>query len=302
MYPLLNIPNRVTDLAAVQRGATVIYQFNLPALTTEGKQARIGRVELRIGDAGSPFNLSAWEENAKRIDVEVGRDQHVRGEMGAAPWVGKEVVLAVKVYGPSDKRDAGWSNLMMITVVSPLATPSDVAAVAVAEGVRVTWKGPPGQYQVLRRMEPENDFALVGTVEANHWIDTATEYKKKYEYQVLSVRKTGTVDVQSDLSEIVSVTPIDKFPPAVPTGLNAIAAAEGVELVWDRNTEPDLAVYRLYRALGGGKLAKIADIPDAPSYSDRKLESGKVYRYAVSAVDALGNASELSAPVEITAP
>src|SRR5262249_40891008 len=99
-----------------------------------------------------------------------------------------------------------------------------------------------------------------------------------------------------------SVTPIDKFAPAVPKGLNAIIATEGVELVWDRNTESDLAGYRLYRALGDGKFEKIADVSDTPSYSDRKLESGKRYRYAVSSVDRLNNESAQSQPVEITAP
>ena len=50
MYPLVNIPKRVTDLAAVERGAAIIYQFTLPSLTTEGKRAKIGRVEIRAGE------------------------------------------------------------------------------------------------------------------------------------------------------------------------------------------------------------------------------------------------------------
>lgn len=84
--------------------------------------------------------------------------------------------------------------------------------------------------------------------------------------------------------------------------MNVVIATEGVELVWERNTESDLAGYRVYRALGDGKLEKIADVSDAPSYSDRKLETGKRYRYAVSAVDRLNNESAQSTPVEITAP
>lgn len=303
MYPLLDIPNRVTDLAAVQRASVLIYQFNLPALTTEGKKTAIGEVELRIGDPGaSPFNEGEWEKRARRLEVPTGRDQHIRGEIPAGPWIGKDVVLAVKVYGPKSRRDAGWSNLVTMTVLPPLPTPAGVQAQAVSEGVRVAWPGPAGQYRVFRRAGEEKDFSLAATVEANQWVDTATEYNRKYEYMVQAVQKTGTVDVESDLSPAASITPADTFPPAVPTGLNAIAAPEGIELVWDRNTEPDLEGYRLYRALGDGKLEKIADIADAPSYSDRKLESGKRYRYAVSSVDRLGNASAQSAPVEVTAP
>ncbi len=62
MYPLLNIPMRVTDLAVVQRGGELVYQFNLPNLTTEGKIAKIGQVELRAGEESAPFNLGDWEK------------------------------------------------------------------------------------------------------------------------------------------------------------------------------------------------------------------------------------------------
>jgi hypothetical protein len=302
MSPLLNIPIRVTDLAAVQRGAVVIFQFTVPILTTEGKQARIGQIEIRAGESGQgTFNTNEWASRSKRIDVDFNKQKHILREIPAAPWVGKDLVLAVKVYGVN-KRDAGWSNLAIVNVVAPLATPTGVETTAVAEGVRVSWQGPAGQYRVFRRVEKDPAVTLMATVEANQWLDTTTEYGKQYRYIIQGVRKTGSGEVESDLSAEQTVTPIDVFPPAVPKGLNAIAAAENIELVWERNTESDLAGYRLYRAVSDGKLEKIADIPDAPSYSDRKLESGKRYRYAVSAVDRLGNESSPSEPVEITAP
>jgi fibronectin type 3 domain-containing protein len=39
-----------------------------------------------------------------------------------------------------------------------------------------------------------------------------------------------------------------------------------------------------------------------PTFSDHKIESGKVYRYAVSAVKRNGFESKLSAPVEASPP
>jgi hypothetical protein len=302
MNPLLNIPARVTGLAAVQRGSVLIYQFTLPPLTTEGKPAKIGRVELCVGDPGpAPFNQSEWEKHATHVDLDANSGPHIRAEISATPWVGKDVALGVKVYG-INHRDAGWSTLVSVTVVQPLAKPSGIEAVAVLEGVRVSWKGPPGQYRVFRRGEQDKEFALMDTVGTNEWVDTASEYNKKYEYTVQAVQKTGTGDAESDISGIAQVTPIDTFPPAVPAGLSAIVATGGLDVVWDRNTEPDLAGYRLYRALEGARLEKIADIADTPSYSDRKVESGKRYRYSVSAVDRLGNESKLSDPVEAIAP
>jgi fibronectin type 3 domain-containing protein len=165
----------------------------------------------------------------------------------------------------------------------------------------VSWQGPAGQYKIFRRV---GDEALlpVATAEMNQWLDPATEYGKRYRYSVQAVRKAGVSDAESEPSDTAEVTPVDTFPPAVPNGLNAIAATQNIELVWDRNAEPDMAGYRLYRAVGDGKLEKLADIQEAPSYSDRAVESGKTYRYAVSAVDRLGNESKQSSPAEVIAP
>jgi hypothetical protein len=299
MYPLLNIPARVENLTAVQRGSAIIFQFDLPKLTTEGKQAKIAQTEIRVGAASG--NLDEWF--ARSVSVEAAADQggHVRSEMPALPWVGKEILLGVKVFGPNH-RDAGWSNLAVVTVVPPLPKPGNIKAEAVAQGVRVTWRGAAGPYKVFRQAEGEKDYAPAATVETAEWLDGATEYGKQYRYIVQATQKAGDSEAQSDLSDAAEVTPVDMFPPSVPGGLNAIAAVDHIELVWERNTEPDMAGYRLYRGPAEGAMEKIADIAEAPSYSDRTLESGKRYRYAVSAVDRSGNESKQSETVEITAP
>ena len=66
--------------------------------------------------------------------------------------------------------------------------------------------------------------------------------------------------------------------------------------------EEDLNGYRVYRAEGNGAMEKIADVAAVPSYSDRKVEHGKTYHYAVSALDKTGNESARAGPVEATLP
>src|SRR5260370_36192613 len=90
---------------------------------------------------------------------------------------------------------------------------------------------------------------------------------------------------ESDLSAEGSVVPRDIFPPAAPKGVQASNAPNSIELNWERNTEDDLNGYRVYRAEGNGTLEKIADVSVVPSYSDRKVEHGKTYRYAITAGD-----------------
>jgi hypothetical protein len=303
MYPLLNIPKPVTDLEAIERGKAILYQFTLPALTTEGKLAKIGRIEIRAGEAPKgAFNREEWLSKAIELEAKPGDRGLVKGEFPAGPWVGRELILGVKVYGVNG-RGGEWSNLVPITVVEPLSTATAVTATPVTAGVQVSWQSSAQQHRVLRRDGPDQPYySLLTTVEANQWLDTTTEYGTQYFYVIQAVQKTGNREAESELSEAREVTPVDVFPPAIPAGLNAIAGTENIELVWERNTEPDLAGYRLYRAEGDGKLEKIADIPDRPSYSDRKVESGKRYRYAVSALDRSGNESKSSEPVGIVAP
>ena len=51
-------------------------------------------------------------------------------------------------------------------------------------------------------------------------------------------------------------------------------------------------------ALGPGAFEKLADVSQLPAYSDRAVEAGKLYRYAISALDHSGNESGRSATVE----
>ena len=51
MPPALNIPEKVTDLRAVQRGGKIVIDYTVPALTTERLPVKhLGPPDLQIGD------------------------------------------------------------------------------------------------------------------------------------------------------------------------------------------------------------------------------------------------------------
>lgn len=101
------------------------------------------------------------------------------------------------------------------------------------------------------------------------------------------------------------VTPKDTFPPAAPKNLAAIAGAGVINLIWDPNTESDLAGYLVLRGEApGDTLQPITKEPiTTTSYRDESVRVGTRYVYVVVAVDRAtpSNASAQSNRAEETA-
>jgi fibronectin type 3 domain-containing protein len=172
-----------------------------------------------------------------------------------------------------------------------------------AEGVKLDWDGPAGDFRVFRKTGDEQAFARLGDTQQQSYVDRSSEFGKSYTYLVQRVVKlAGNKEAESDPSSEIEITPKDTFPPLAPTGLRAPAAPASIELSWERNTETDLAGYRIYRSTDNGPFEKIADVGQIPSYSDRGVQRGKQYRYQIAAFDQSGNESPRSAPVEATIP
>jgi len=298
--PLANVPAKVGDLAAVERGGVIIVHFSVPQLTTELHPIpKPVKLDLRIGPSPQPFQQDQWLAHAKSIpDVKV--DQSVAtAEIPVADWVGQETVLAVKVIGANGK-DAGWSNYAIVKVVAAPQVPADFKVENTATGVHLTWAGPGDQFRIIRRTNTMEPWTVMMTATTHEWTDTSTEFGKPYIYEVQTLVNVGENKfAESELTAPMSITPIDVFPPAAPAGLRADVSPASIELVWDRNSEADLAGYRVYRATGDGPFEKIAETSEIPSYSDHAVEHGKTYRYAITAFDSSPkqNESQQSQPV-----
>lgn len=300
--PLMNIPGRGENLVALQRGPNIILHVTLPTLTTEGKTInRPVHLDLRAGPkpAGT-FDLAKWAESAKAIGGGTVANGVAEYTFPATEWIGKQVLMTVKIIG-ANGRDAGWSVPTEVTVVAPPEQPHDLACEAVPQGVRLTWQGAGTSFAVLRQGPEEKGYSELGRTPKPVYVDTTAPFGKPLSYMVYSVEKAGTGEAQSELSKSCELTPLDTFPPATPLGLAAVPSTSSVELVWERNPEPTVIGYRVYRATGNGPFERLAETQE-PAYSDRKIEPGKTYRYAVSAVKGNHAESKMSAPVEVTLP
>ena len=297
--PALDIPARITDLTIGQYGPNIRADFTLPALTTEGLPLKdIRAVEVRIGPIVNPFLFEAWIRTTRAYPV----SQSTPGPVDftgvpAAEWIGKEVGVAVHAVGPKGKA-SDWSNVKTLTISQPLQTPADLTIENAREGVRIAWHGPPSQHYRLFRAAGDEKPEPLDETDRTEYVDRQIDYSTRYTYYVQAM--DGELK-QSEMAVSQPFTPVDEFPPAVPAGLTAEQGANSIDLSWERNTEPRFRGYNVYRSVDNGPFQKIADLITAPTFSDRALETGKRYRYTVSAVGVNDRESAQSAPFEITA-
>jgi hypothetical protein len=119
-------------------------------------------------------------------------------------------------------------------------------------------------------------------------------------FVVRSVATVGSAAIESNPSAPVCITPKDTYPPAAPKGLAAVASEGVVNLIWDANTEPDLAGYVVLRGEAPGATLQplMTDPIKETRYADRTARPGMRYVYQIQAVDKAGNRSGLSNRVE----
>ena len=163
----------------------------------------------------------------------------------------------------------------------------------------MTWQPPAGlidgsglrgetAYVVLRGAGAEGALTPVMSepVAGTAYRDTGLANDTAYRYVVRAVRRDGGLSAYGEPSAVVTATPVDSTPPAPPTSLMAIPSEAAVRLTWTGSVSDDVAVYAVYRAVGGGAFLRIATTPAINIvYTDRDVKRGERYRYAVTALD-----------------
>jgi len=106
-------------------------------------------------------------------------------------------------------------------------------------------------------------------------------------YVVRTIESVQGATVLSAPSPQTCVTFQDTFPPAPPRGLAVVATAGAISLIWEANSEPDIAGYLVLR--GGAADETLQPLTARPvpetRYRDSEVQPGVRYVYAVQAVD-----------------
>jgi hypothetical protein len=167
----------------------------------------------------------------------------------------------------------------------------------------------------MRRLQGAKDPVFVTQLNASDhpasFIDTGIEWEKSYQYWIVSVTvwqdENRKGEIEGEDSPVVDVLAHDSFPPAVPTGLEAVyspaAPNSFIDITWTANTEPDLAGYNVYRHSENEQAVKInSELVKTPRFADPGVQAGMKYFYSVTAVDLRGNESGKSEETSETVP
>ena len=323
--PSLVLARPVSNLRATRKGSTVTLTWTAPIKTTEGRnirhwgQTEICRAAESMKECGKPIAQLA----PARIPEPTGTDtqQTYTDNISSFPVGGTDskIVYAVNLLN-SYGRSAGLSNQAAVPAAPTLAPPGDFRAQLSGEGVRLTWTPSsdvpesPGLhfvYRIYRRDTGANARVVMGEVPVNaetppSFLDSNIEWEKTYTYNatvatLIAQSQGPEQQVEGYDSPEATIVAHDVFPPATPTGVEAVFSGPGqkpfIDLTWTPDTDADLAGYNIYRAEKSSEPTKVnTDLVKSPAFRDSAVLPGREYTYFISAVDVRGNESARSQP------
>ena len=275
--PSLRLPVAADNLSAVRKGNRVTLTWSPPTETTD-HQAMRWPTTTRICRVLNLYPINGCGEVVK----EIKSSELVSVAPGARrPLVSYEDVLPPALIATQNQatyavevvnqrgHSAGLSNQVRTPLAPTAPPPADFRATLDAQGPLLKWDvqsspapspGVSYRLRIYRRTHGKTDFAIIseppyriGEDEAR---DTNFEWEQEYDYKITSVTVLAlpgraAAEVEGDDSKVVSLMAHDVFPPAVPTGLQAVFSSVGqkpfIDLTWAPNTESDLAGYIVYR-------------------------------------------------------
>jgi hypothetical protein len=326
--PSLELPRPVADLHASRKGDHVLLSWTVPNRATDrlplhhlGPTYVCRGLDMAMIGCGppvgqvapvSPVKLNKDEALPKlsaSYDDVLPRELQERSPTGAATY-------AVEVFNTRN-RTAGLSNQVRVSLAPTLPPPSDFRVQVTAEGMVLTWPGVAEVsssdaishlYRIYRKPAGAPNWLVLADVPlaagAMRFVDRTFEWQQSYDYKLAVVTTVSSdsnpaVQVEGDDTPAIHVDAEDVFPPAVPTGVQAVFSGAGqqpfIDIIWAPDTDPDLAGYNVYRRDDRGPIRKLnSELVKSPAYRDAAVTAGHEYFYSISAVDLRGNESARS--------
>jgi hypothetical protein len=335
--PSLNLPDKVTDLAAVRTGNEVALSWTMPKKNTD-KLLLKGNYVVRVCRRDVTENCAVASRSLALAPGAEGAftDTLPSAEAAGAPRALSYFVEIINARG----RSAGDSNVAQLLAGEAPSAVAGLSAQVRKGGVVLRWTADPQQpsttvVRLHRKLvtpkadakpkeqtgplaplpEPLEETLLVDSGgQLDRALDKEIRFGQVYEYRAQRAARVTvdgkTVELDGPLSDPVRVDATDIYPPAVPTGLAAVAiagdatASPSIDLNWLPVTDADLAGYVVYRRESGAVWQRISSTEPVvgPAFPDSNVQPGHTYSYSVSAIDQGGHESARSVETEETVP
>lgn len=328
--PLVLLPDAPGDFAAVRRGDHVDLTFRVPTANTDrSTPADLARVDVYAWTVPGPVAADEVMRRGARvatIEVNKPRDPDEPEPKTPAPrgagldqnqvasvsdtltdTANPSAYRAYVAVGISTRgRRGALSPRLLVPLVPPPDAPSRPQVTYDEKAIAVSWPALPAAdgvqpgYAVYRSGEAT---ALTPTpLTEPSFTDTSIAWEQERCYQVRAVSTFEGVRVESAASPETCVTLHDTFAPAAPTGLVGVGSEGVISLIWNANSEADLAGYIVLRAVEPAtEPAPVTPAPISDTNFRDSVPAGSRVTYAVQAVDKAGNRSLPSASITETA-
>ena len=323
--PSLNLAKPVSDLKAVRSGDEVELAWTVPTETTDGAKFRhrgqskvCAAVDQPRIDQCAALTTIPTPENQQTASVAVNIPSDKTAPTDYITYAvqvdndrGRNAGLSNQVQVPTSAVSSiNGAPLIRLTpemvLVTANVTPRNESIEQTLELRRGEKGGSAPESVVARRVLDLSETAEAANIELR---DDTFVWEKTYEYRVVITASTKvpngeTVTFDAAASSPQELFAHDVFPPATPTGVQAVftgavpGQAPAIDLTWTPDVDRDLAGYFVFRRLQqepASAAAKLNPQPvKAPAYHDAAVSPGNTYVYSVSAVDERGNESQRS--------
>ncbi len=329
--PLMRLPQTAENIGITQKDDQIILTWQNPTAYEDGSTlSMIEKIEIWVLEETAAeeakmaeISTEEFEKTAKlhvtitedKIQESAKQEGSAQGRMECSYDLAEKESLSKKyTFGlrvKDNKRYSPFSELISLKpMVLPLP-PTEVAAEVFQDRVEVRWNSPLKNrdqssppnvkgYIIYRSSEEGEPTRLNATlVKGLKYKDRNFAFGQKYRYFVRACATDSAPYLESEDSEGVEILPKDTFAPQPPKGLISVAGQDVLSISWDANTEDDLEGYRVWRREEGAvEFRLLTQNPIKESaYNDRAVERGKLYAYAVTALDKDGNESQKSESV-----
>ena len=323
--PLVRFPQTAEDVQISQKADHLILTWRNPIAYEDGSTlSAIERIEIWVLEMKTAqetemaaIQVEEFKQKAKlhaiitkeQIHENAAREGSAEGQMiYSFKLSGKDFISKKYTFGLRVKDRKRFSSFSVLVSLKPMVLPlppTGVTASVYPDRIELKWNpplknrdqsSPPSLkgYNIYRSEEEGETRRLnASLIKEEKYDDRNFVFGQTYRY-VIRASATDTLPYsESENSEETEILTKDTFAPEPPEGLISVAGQEILAISWDANVEGDLDGYRVWRRDEEATEFRLLtpDLIKENAFNDKDVEKGKMYVYAVTALDRAGNES-----------